>query len=131
MTNALKYLHEEAKKGFAETYKQALEISFKNFLKVVYEHNDVNKNFYNINEARAEFEESSYYFLTLEEFEKYKLETLQSLRSDAQHELINLIDKINNIDDLREAKKIYDSIVKIVDSNQIEFHNDCELVLFN
>ena len=56
---------------------------------------------------------------------------MQDFRNDAQKELIKLIDKINSVDDLREAKKIYDSIVKIVDSNQIEFHNDCELVLFN
>ena len=125
MSNALKYLHQQVKNELSETYEQALENQFQYFLEKEYEDN------YNINEARQEFKKSTYYFLTIEDFEKSKLETLQDFRSDAQHELINLIDQANNIDDLREAKKIYDSIVKIVDSNQIEFHNDCKLVLFN
>lgn len=121
----LEYLHQEVKKGFAETYEQALETSFKYFLNQEYNNKD------DLNEARAEFEKSSYYFLTLQEFEKYKLEALENLKNDAQHEIIKLIDRTDSIDDLRKAKKIYDSIIKIVDSNQIEFDNDCKLVLFN
>ena len=46
MTNALKYLHEEAKKEFAETYEQAIENQFQFFLEQEYEDN------YDINEAR-------------------------------------------------------------------------------
>lgn len=110
MTNALKYLHEEAKKEFAETYEQALENQFQYFLEKEYEDN------YDINEAREEFKKSTYYFLSIEDFEKSKLETLQSLRSDAQHELIKLIDQANNIDDLRQAIKIYIDIVKLLKS---------------
>lgn len=125
----LKYLHQEAKKGFAETfadtYEQALETSFKCFLEQEYNDKDP------LNKARAEFKESSYYFLTLQEFEKYKLEALRDFKNDIQKELIKFIDQTENIDDLREAKKIYDSIIKIVDSNQLKFDDDCKLVLFN
>jgi hypothetical protein len=111
MTNVLKYLYKQVKKEFSETYEQALENQFQYFLKKEYEDN------YDINKARAEFKESTYYFLTLEDFEKSKLKHLQSLRNDAQNELINLI---VNIDDLRETKKIYNKIVKIADSLEIK-----------
>ena len=105
----LEYLHEETKNGLTKTYKQAVETGFECFLK---EHEDN----YNINEARAEFEKSSYYFLILEEFEKYKLETLRNCKNDAQNLLINSIDQANNIDDLRKAIKIYIDIVKLLKS---------------
>ena len=105
----LEYLHEEAKNGLTITYKQAVETGFECFLKEY-------KDNYNINEARAEFEKSSYYFLILEEFEKYKLETLRNCKNDAQNLLINSIDQANNIDDLRKAIKIYIDIVKLLKS---------------
>ena len=121
----LEYLHQEAKKFASKAYQEALDKSFEYFWDMEYSDGD------DLNEARAEFEKSNYYFLTLKDFEKYKSETLQEFKNDAQKQLIKLIYQANNIDDLREAKKIYDSIVKIVDSNQIKFYTDCKIVLFN
>lgn len=124
--NILEFLLLETKKELAETYEEALDNCFQYFLEKEYEDDN-----YDVNTARAEFKESTYYFLTFADFESIKLETLQEFKNDAHKELIKLIDRTDDIDDLRKAKKIYDNIIKIVDSNQLEFDNDCKLVLFN
>lgn len=124
MKNSLKYLNyllSQAQAEANETYEQALENCFKYYLS---QECDADTD---INDAKAGFEKSTYYFLEVEDFEKQKIEKLNSLKLKAQTELVNSIDVLD-IDDLKELKKIYNQIVKIIDSNQVDFNNDCKLV---
>lgn len=124
MKNSLKYLNylfSQAQTEANETYEQALENCFKYYLTQEYDADT------DIDEAKADFEKSTYYFLEVKDFEKQKYEKLNSLKLKAQTELVNLID-ILDIENLRELKKIYNQIVKIIDSNQVDYNNDCKLV---
>lgn len=124
MKNSLKYLNyllSQAQAEANETYEQALENCFKYYLSQECNQDD------NIEQAKADFEKSTYYFLEVKDFEKQKIEKLNSLKLKAQTELVNSIDVLD-IDDLKELKKIYNLIVKIIDSNQVDFNNDCKLV---
>lgn len=124
MKNLLKYLNyllSQAQAETNETYEQALKNCFEYYLEQECNQND------NIEQAKADFEKSTYYFLEVEDFEKQKIEKLNSLKLDAQKELINAIETLD-IDNLRELKTIYNKIVKIIDSNQVDFNNDCKLV---
>ena len=124
MKNSLEYLNyllSQAQTEVNETYEQALENCFKYYLSQEYNQDD------NIEQAKADFEKSTYYFLEIQDFEKQKIEKLNSLKLKAQTELVNSIDVLD-IDDLKELKKIYNQIVKIIDSNQVDFNNDCKLV---
>lgn len=120
----LNYLLTQAEAEANETYEQALDNCFDYFLDTEFHERDLD---YDIDEARADFKNSPDYFLEVEDFEKQKNKNLNSLKFDAEKELVNSIDTLN-IEDLRELKKIYDQIVKIVESNQVDFNNDCKLV---
>ena len=124
MKNSLKnlnYLFSQAQTEANETYEQAFDNCFKYYLS---QECDADTD---IDEAKADFEKSTYYFLEIQDFEKQKIEKLNSLKLEAQTELVNSIDVLD-IDDLKELKKIYNQIVKIIDSNQGDFNNDYKLV---
>lgn len=124
MKNSLKYLNylfSQAQAETNETYEQALQNCFEYYLSQEYDADT------DIDEAKADFEKSTYYFLEIQDFEKQKIEKLNSLKLDAQKELINAIETLD-IDNLRELKTIYNKIVKIIDSNHVDFNNDCKLV---
>lgn len=104
----LNYLLSQAQTEANETYEQELENCFNHYFEKECDAND------NISEARDDFENSSYYFLTVEDFEERKMKNLNILKFKAEKELIKEIDRLN-IEELRELKEIYYRIVKIVD----------------
>lgn len=85
----LNYLLTQAQAEANETYEQVLENLFDHYFEQeCYEDDDINK-------AKDDFKQSSYYFLTVEDFEKQKIENLNSLEIEAQKELVNSIDNLN------------------------------------
>lgn len=124
MTN-LEYLLLQAKYVLNETYETALQDCFNYYVEKEIEDGD------DLIEAKKDFEESEYYFLTLEQFEKNKIDLINSIKKDADRDLINSIDTLT-IEELRKEKLIYNQILKIADqiadSHYSQFDNDCKLV---
>ena len=121
MTTYLKYLLETAQNELNETYETALENSFKYYLDETEQDNTI--------EAKKEFESSEYYFLTVDDFFKSKAKAINSIREDAQKELIKSIDALS-IEELRQSKLIYNQIIRIFDTVTQPIENDCELVTY-
>lgn len=121
MTTYLKYLLETAQNELNETYETALENSFKYYLDETEQDNTI--------EAKKEFESSEYYFLNVDDFFKSKAKAINSIREDAQKELIKSIDALS-IEELRQSKLIYNQIIRIFDTVTQPIENDCELVTY-
>ena len=121
MTTYLKYLLETAQNELNETYETALENSFKYYLDETEQDNTI--------ETKKEFESSEYYFLNVDDFFKSKAKAINSIREDAQKELIKSIDALS-IEELRQSKLIYNQIIRIFDTVTQPIENDCELVTY-
>lgn len=119
MTTKLEHLLRLANYSLNESYETALENCFKYYLD--------KEEYDDIVEARKEFEISEYYFLTVDDFFKDKEETINSIKRDADRELIKSIDTLS-IEELRQSKLIYNQIIKIVDIVNEHSENDCKLV---
>ena len=117
----LNYLLTQAEAEANETYEQVLENLFDHYFEQECDEDD------DINEARADFKQSSYYFLKYEDFQKQKNENLNSLKNEAQKIIVDAIDTLIH-EDLKNLKEIYNQILEIIDSNQVDFHNDCKLI---
>lgn len=124
MTN-LEYLLMQAQYTLNETYETALQDCFNYYVEKEIDDGD------DLIEAKKDFEKSEYYFLTEEQFEKNKIDLINSIKKDADRDLINSIDTLT-IEELRKEKLIYNQILKIVDqiadSHYSQFDNDCKLV---